>query len=127
MEKELQAKREGGGGGAGRQASGIDNGPAGGGIAMIDSDTSITPGSREAIFRAAGAACFAIDEVSCCVVLLRALMEVSTPVVYQAGMVRTVIGHRRSFRNSLSTEAQMWKQAASGGKWTCERAGPHEP
>lgn len=36
-----------------------------GGIVMIDSDTAITPGSREAILRAAGAACFAVDEVGC--------------------------------------------------------------
>lgn len=33
-------------------------------IMMVDSDTAITPGSREAVFRAAGAACFAVDEVS---------------------------------------------------------------
>lgn len=33
------------------------------GIVPIDSDTAVMPASREAILRAAGAACFAVDEV----------------------------------------------------------------
>lgn len=33
------------------------------GIVRIDSDTAVMPASREAILRAAGAACFAVDEV----------------------------------------------------------------
>ncbi|CAN0267587.1 unnamed protein product, partial [Scytosiphon promiscuus] len=33
------------------------------GIVQIDSDTAVMPLSRGAIFRAAGAACFAVDEV----------------------------------------------------------------
>ena len=50
-------------GGAGRRG-----GPAGRrnqcpGIIQIDPDTAVMPLSRAAIFRAAGAACFAVDEV----------------------------------------------------------------
>lgn len=33
------------------------------GIVQIDPDTAVMPASRAAIFRAAGAACFAVDEV----------------------------------------------------------------
>lgn len=33
------------------------------GIVRIDPDTAVMPASRAAIFRAAGAACFAVDEV----------------------------------------------------------------
>lgn len=33
------------------------------GIVPIDGDTAVMPASREAILRAAGAACFAVDEV----------------------------------------------------------------
>lgn len=33
------------------------------GIVQIDPDTAVMPASRGAIFRAAGAACFAVDEV----------------------------------------------------------------
>lgn len=34
------------------------------GIVRIDSDTAVMPASREAILRAAGAGCLAVDEVS---------------------------------------------------------------
>lgn len=62
----VDASAEGGGGGAGAGRRGRG---AGGrnkqapGIIQIDPDTAVMPLSRAAIFRAAGAACFAVDEV----------------------------------------------------------------
>ncbi|CAN0235959.1 unnamed protein product, partial [Pylaiella littoralis] len=66
-----------GGGGSGKRSAsrdGGDGGSGGGGrrtaadsrhagIVQIDPDTAVMPASRGAIFRAAGAACFAVDEV----------------------------------------------------------------
>lgn len=57
------ASAEEGGAGAGRRGSPAGRRNKHPGIIQIDPDTAVMPASRAAIFRAAGAACFAVDEV----------------------------------------------------------------